>query len=605
LNLKLYLLCIPLLFLLASCTNSTNDLPEAKDGILALTNENFADNSKIPLNGEWEFFLEELLTENEIRERIESMNPTNIYIPSNWEDNINTPYGYGTYYLKVILPEEKVGNTLAITTVNQGTAYTLTVDGVRIASNGYVGNSSKTSIPEYSDRLVYFTPRDKEINIVLHVSNFIHPFGGFFNPVYIGTAAQVMQSHNIQLAISMFIIGGILIMGVYEIFIYLFRRKEKVFLFFGLINIMISIYTLFKQPYYFKRVFTDFPWIWGHRIEIISIYLLFLLYLLLGKSMYPKEMKKMAVLIGAVISLVCIVITLVSSPSVYRPLLDYIFIIIGIYMFYNLYVVLLAFRRKRPTALVNLIAILVFFTAVLNDVFTSLNFIESLPFVTIGFFFYVLIQSINLSREYALKLDEAEELSLDLQKLNLTLDEKIKERTEELNQKNEELKRLTLVDGLTGIFNRRYLEDHLTSYFKEAKLSGKPLSILMIDIDNFKLYNDRKGHVAGDQLLVKFAQLLNDLCLPNCFVARYGGEEFSIVLMDYSSLEANQFAENVRLAVEEQKYEHSSNLTYVTVSIGVSSTENHFFTLKEELIRRADQALYASKSNGKNLVTFL
>lgn len=603
-KLKLYLLCIPLLFLLASCTNSENNLPKAKDGVLVLTDENFSANNKIPLNGEWEFFWEELLNENEIKERMKKMNPPNLNVPSYWEDSVYTAHGYGTYYLKVILPEDVVGNTLAITTVNQGTSYTLTVDGERIASNGYVGNSKETSVPEYSDRLVYFTPRDREINIVLHISNFAHKFGGAFNPVYIGAPEKVMYAHNIQLAISMFIIGGILIMGVYEIFIYLFRRKEKVFLYFGMINIVISIYSLFKMPYYFNKIFTV-PWIWGHRIEIISIYILFLLYLLLGKSMYPKEMKNTPVLIGVIISLVCIVLTLVSRPSFYSSLLEYVFIVLGIYMIYNLYVVLLAYRRKRPTALVNLIAIMVFFTAVVNDVFASLEFIESLPFVTIGFFFYVLIQSINLSREYALKLNEAENLSLDLKKLNLSLDEKIKNRTEELKQKNEELKQLTLLDGLTGIYNRRYFEEHLTIFFDEALLSTKTISILMIDVDNFKQFNDQKGHVAGDRLLIDLAQLLNNLCIPNSFVARYGGEEFSIVLMDYSVQEVLQFAEDVRLEVEEQKYEQSSSSTYITVSIGVSSTEDHSFVHKEELIKRADQALYASKSNGKNQVTFL
>ena len=604
-KIRLYLLCIPLLFLLASCTNSSNDLPKAEDGALVLTNENFMGIHKIPLNGEWEFFWQELLSEKEIEERLDTLNPANINVPSTWEDTVSTPYGYGTYYLKVILPEEKVGNTLAIDTVNQGTSYTLTVDGVRIASNGYVGNSTETSVPEYSNRLVYFTPRDKEINIVLHVSNFIQPYGGLFNPIYIGTTEQVVQSYNIGLAVSMFIIGGILVMGIYVLFIYLFRKKEKVFLFFGLINIVFTIYSLFKPPYYFKQIFSDFPWIWGHRIEIITIYLIFLLYLFLGKSMYPKEMRKGPLLIGVAISLLCIVITIVTPPNIYRPLLDYIFIVIGIYMLYILYVVLLALKRKRPTALVNLIAIMVFFTAVVNDAFISLKFIESVPFTTLGFFFYILIQSVNLSREYALKLDEAESLSFDLQKLNVTLDERIKDRTEELKQKNEELKQLTLVDGLTGIFNRRYFNENLTKYFDEAVTSSKPLSILMIDVDNFKRYNDQNGHVAGDELLINFAQLMNEICLPNGFTARYGGEEFSIVLPNIPAQEAIEFAENLRLEVEERKYLEKSPSIYVTVSIGVSSTEQHVFSQKEELLKKADEALYASKSNGKNQVTFL
>ena len=123
------------------------------------------------MNGEWEFYWKELLTESEIKKRLQE-NHTCKYnrYPSGWENTVGTSFGYGTYYLKVIIPEEKVGNTLAITTTNQNTSYTLLINGVRVASNGYVGSSIQTSEPEYSNRLVYFTPRDKELNIVLHVS---------------------------------------------------------------------------------------------------------------------------------------------------------------------------------------------------------------------------------------------------------------------------------------------------------------------------------------------------------------------------------------------------------------------------------------------------
>jgi diguanylate cyclase (GGDEF)-like protein len=192
-----------------------------------------------------------------------------------------------------------------------------------------------------------------------------------------------------------------------------------------------------------------------------------------------------------------------------------------------------------------------------------------------------------------------------LQKLNASLDEKIKEATEELKTKNEELKRLTLVDGLTGIFNRRYFDEYMNKYFDEAISSNIPLSFLMIDVDNFKMYNDNKGHIAGDELLIKCSMLVNEMCSGNTFVARYGGEEFGVVLPNSSLQDAIDFAEDIRLLIEEQKLFIGVEDKYVSVSIGISSTEQHAFKQKEELIKRADQALYQSKKNGKNCITVL
>lgn len=604
-KIRLLLLFFPLLFILASCYTNIDTHPSAKDGELVLSREDFTSPELIQLNGEWKFFWKELVTENEIKQRIQQKNQANIKIPSSWQDKVGTSFGYGTYYLKVIIPEEKVGNTLAITMTNQNTSYTLSIDGVRVASNGYVGTSFNTTEPVYSNRLVYFTPRNKEINIVLHISNFSNPTGGATKPIYLGSSEQVTRAYDNTLAYTMFIIGSILVMGIYELFIFYFRRKEKVFAYFGLISIFISLYSILKAPYYFNYFFPVIPWIWANKLEIICIYALFILYLFLVRTMYPQEMKKPPVVIGIIVSIGAIMVTLFTKPIFYLPLLNYFFVIVALFMIYILYALILAYKRNRPTIFVNLLVNLIFFGSVINDVLLSLNWIHSIPFTTIGFFLYVLIQSINLSKEYARKFEETENLSIDLQQLNESLDEKIKERTKELKQKNGELKKLTQVDGLTGIYNRRYFNENLDKYFNEVISSNNHLSMLMIDVDNFKTYNDNKGHVAGDELLIKYSRILHEMCNGNKFVARYGGEEFAIVLPNVSIQEAASFAENLRLLIEEQKYSTNIDDHYVTISIGVSSTENHSFKQKEELIERADHALYESKKNGKNRVTVL
>ncbi|WP_391119761.1 diguanylate cyclase [Psychrobacillus sp. L3] len=604
-KIRLLLLFFPLLFILASCYTNIDTHPSAKDGELVLSREDFTSPELIQLNGEWKFFWEELVSENEIEQRIQQKNQANITIPSSWQDKVGTSFGYGTYYLKVIIPEEKVGNALAITMTNQNTSYTLSIDGVRVASNGYVGTSFSTTEPVYSNRFVYFTPRHKEINIVLHISNFSNPIGGATKPIYLGSSEQVTRTYDNTLAYTMFIIGSILVMGIYELFIFFFRRKEKVFAYFGLISIFISLYSILKPPYYFNYFFPMIPWIWVNKLEIICIYVLFLLYLYLVRTMYPKEMKKTPVVIGISVSIGAIMVTLFTKPIFYQPLLNYFFVIVAVFMIYILYALILAYKRNRPTIFVNLLANLIFFGSVINDVLLSLNWIHSIPSTTIGFFLYVLIQSINLSKEYARKFVEAENLSIDLQRLNESLDDKIKERTRELKQKNDELKKLTQVDGLTGIYNRRYFNENLGKYFNEAIFLNNHLSILMIDVDNFKTYNDNKGHIAGDELLIEYSRILQEICNGNTFVARYGGEEFAIVLPNVSLQEAAKFAENLRLLIEEQKYSANIDDDYVTISIGVSTTEHHAFKQKEELIERADKALYASKRNGKNRITVL
>ena len=602
---KVLLLFLLILFILASCNPQNAAHPTAKNGELILSREDFTSTELVQLNGEWKFFWEELLTENEIQDRTSQNTQATVKVPSNWEDTVGTSIGYGTYYLKVIIPEEIVGNTLAIATTNQNTSYTLLIDGVRVASNGYVGTSFQTSEPNYSNRLVYFTPRNKVINIVLHISNFINPIGGATKPIYFGTSEQVTRTYENTLAYTMFIIGSILVMGIYELFIFFFRKKDKVFLYFGLISIFISLYSILKPPYYFNHFVAKIPWICANRFEIICIYILFILYLFFVRTMYPKEMKKTPVFIGIIISFIAMTVTMIAEPILYQPLLNYFFILITIFMFYILYVLILAYIRKRPTIFVNLLANLIFFSSVINDVLLYLNWIHSIPFTTIGFFLYVLIQSINLSKEYARKFEEAENLSIDLQQLNESLDDKIKERTEELKQKNDELKKLTLVDGLTGIYNRRYFNEYVGKYFKEAFSSNQHLSLLMIDVDNFKIYNDNKGHIAGDELLIHYSQLVKEMCSGYTFVARYGGEEFAVVLPSVPLQEATHFAENLRLLIEEQKISSEFDDNYVTISVGVSSTEHHSFKQKEELIERADKALYESKKNGKNRVTVL
>jgi diguanylate cyclase (GGDEF)-like protein/PAS domain S-box-containing protein/putative nucleotidyltransferase with HDIG domain len=169
---------------------------------------------------------------------------------------------------------------------------------------------------------------------------------------------------------------------------------------------------------------------------------------------------------------------------------------------------------------------------------------------------------------------------------------------EELERKNARLAELATVDALTGLKNRRHFREELEAAFSLATRNDQALSIVMLDVDDFKRYNDTFGHPAGDELLCALAGLLRSSGREHDVVARYGGEEFAILLPGTDAPGGRVFAERLRAAVEN----YSWPLRPVTASFGVA-TVNPGDMDPEALVARADQALYRSKQRGRNFVT--
>ncbi|MFJ4197597.1 sensor domain-containing diguanylate cyclase [Pseudomonas sp. NPDC089534] len=164
------------------------------------------------------------------------------------------------------------------------------------------------------------------------------------------------------------------------------------------------------------------------------------------------------------------------------------------------------------------------------------------------------------------------------------------------------LAQLAATDALTGVANRRMLDQSLRHEWFRAQRSGKPLSVLMIDADRFKAFNDRHGHQAGDRALQELARVVTaNVRRPADLVARYGGEEFSVILAETDSAGARQIAEHIRAAVE-QLPRVAGDEAPMTVSIGVSTWTTAMDASLEQLLFAADKALYQAKEGGRNRV---
>ena len=163
----------------------------------------------------------------------------------------------------------------------------------------------------------------------------------------------------------------------------------------------------------------------------------------------------------------------------------------------------------------------------------------------------------------------------------------------------------SITDSLTGLSNRRYFDAALQTEFYRLKRSGGTLSLIMLDIDHFKNYNDTYGHLAGDDCLHHIGKMLKVIVrrAPD-IVARYGGEEFAVILPETESSSAEALAETIRKGVEELAIPHSASDTseYVTVSLGVVSVNTADMVSPKQIIAMADQALYLAKNKGRNRV---
>lgn len=178
----------------------------------------------------------------------------------------------------------------------------------------------------------------------------------------------------------------------------------------------------------------------------------------------------------------------------------------------------------------------------------------------------------------------------------------IKRLQEELRISNRRLEELSNTDDLTKLYNRRYFMELMELEFQRAQRYESSLSFVMIDIDNFKSFNDNYGHLLGDHILYEVAQLLRETLRVHDIVGRYGGEEFGMLMPETDDKGALVVAERYRKRVEEFVLFEADKELRITISLGVASYPHPEIKTVDDLIRLADNALYKAKSNGRNRV---
>ena len=216
------------------------------------------------------------------------------------------------------------------------------------------------------------------------------------------------------------------------------------------------------------------------------------------------------------------------------------------------------------------------------------------------------------------ELDERRRIEAQLEAAHAELEERVRERTHSLEARNRELselrltlemanqrlRRLVTVDALTGVANRRHFDRSLERELRRTRRDAQPLSLIFLDLDEFKRFNDTYGHARGDEILRNVARTLNETFRrAGDFVARYGGEEFAVVLPGLDARRAALYAERLRRRIWQEaiSFEVCTN-GRVTISAGVATVTPPMVATPDELLRAADKALYRAKCLGRNQV---
>lgn len=181
-------------------------------------------------------------------------------------------------------------------------------------------------------------------------------------------------------------------------------------------------------------------------------------------------------------------------------------------------------------------------------------------------------------------------------------EQELEQALNEVMRQQQLFKKLAITDDLTGLFNRRHLNNILTQEFQRSKRHKHDLSCLMLDLDHFKKVNDTYGHNFGDIVLHEFASILQDVTRNSDYAFRFGGEEFFLLLPETDITGALQVGEKIRSRMENSTISQGNVSTTVMVSVGVASVHNNTPATSDQLITFADKALYEAKVNGRNQI---
>lgn len=614
-NINKFNVMIIILVMLIQLTNTfaltKSDEIVVKKGYIDASKWNFDEGEALPLSGEWEFYWNSLLEPKDFE--IDNYKKSFIHIPTDLvrkstKNNLGTGDGYATLRLKIKVRD--INKVYGLKFKYFSSANKIWVNGVNISSSGKVGIDKETYKSNYIPQEILFKSDSEDIEIVVQIANFHHRRIRL-NEVLFGTADQIQHNSYMNIIKESILIGSLLLVAVYCYVVYFIKKREPALLYLSLTALLVAVREAIVSERILIRVIPNLSAEIMMKLGYLPVFVLLPLI-----SMYIREIFKSPKLDNVVkilkyIGFIFFILIMLTTVKVYDWIFEYgswLIVVAAIYIIYIIiYNNLIKSTRRIYTMVAGCGAILI--TAI-NDIFRELGLINTPELLSVGFVLFVLFQAIflawrfNDSYDQIAKLSkENEEMYKKIQELNEDLETRIKSRTKELQVANRKLAQMSKIDPLTGLGNRRYFDEQFKYAWNKSLNENKPISIIMMDIDYFKSFNDSYGHLEGDKCLKKIADTIKSSIREKAdIVARYGGEEFVALFSETDSDMAAIMAERIRRNIKSLKIPHRFSCVsdYITISLGVNTIIASEDDSMNEFIRKADRKLYIAKEKGRD-----
>lgn len=434
------------------CSPETKAPPLVQKGVLDLRSISISEQEPFTLDGEWEFYWNELIPPDSFSTQTKTTEPSYATIPSQWQMNGYPAFGYATYRATILLPTSESGllpKWLSLELASIGTAYTLFVNGSEISSLGTVAKNGNTSEPIWQDKIIFiegdlYLRKDESpvLEIVLHVSNFDHPQAGVWDSIYLGDSTKIEYGHMKKLVVDLLLLGSFSIMGFYHFGFFLNRKKDKSPLYFSLFCFLMAIRIVTVGERYIVHTFPTVPFKLVHRIEFLTFYLGSSAFFLFFKSVFPKDNNRFIFSVIQSTLIACSIPVILLPMELYTRTLIFVQILNLFAIFYLFIILLLAIKNKRNGAPVFLLGFIVFAITIVHDLIRSMGLIFTPAISSYGFLTFVFFQAHLLSSRFTEAFTEAERYSSALGKLTEDLEKRVQERTLDLERTNQLIRSL-------------------------------------------------------------------------------------------------------------------------------------------------------------------
>jgi len=451
-NLRVIALALMIAYLIffSACLNDSPRRipPMAVKGVLDLTDWDFKDDGPIDLNGEWEFYWQQHLLPEDFTQKKPSRKTGFINVPGYWKgheiEGKKLPgIGYATYRLRVALDTQK--DPLAFRTIEISNAYTLYVNGQKVASLGQAGIDLATTVPQQFPQIFDFEPYSNQLELIIQVSNFHHRRGGVWEAIQLGREKDIRFDQEKRLGFDLFLFGSIFLMALYHLGLFILRKKDRSPLYFSAFCFLIALRLLTTGGRYLMLLFPDVGWELMRKLEYLSFYLAVPAIVLFVKSIFPAFSTRFLRLIEFLgLGFACVVIF--TPARLFSHTLNIYEAITVVTLIYGLYIVFTSLVHKNVEALILLIGFFILAISTINDMLHVERIIQTGLFAPFGFFIFILSQAFLLSFRFSKALRTVETQQKELRDTLESYKTEIKERVraEEALRQSEEKYRTIL-----------------------------------------------------------------------------------------------------------------------------------------------------------------